>query len=598
MSSMQTVASPPESEQTSAFPPLLRPTLLIAGGLVVLLVVGVVVLRAMRSDVLPNVTLAGTDVGGMTRDELTAAVDDLADARMTELISVEVDGRRRSAANGAVGYEIDRTATVDAVWERGRQLNPLAAIGDHARATFGSIAVEPLDDVDDAAVRDWAQAVATAMAVPPREGTVVFAGAEVRRRDPEPGSRPAPVSLEDGARDAFTDPGNDTLDVTAEPVRPRTTTDDVDALVATARGLVSAPVRLERGDEVLTLEPGTIGDLYRVRRRDDGDGVRLTLEVKPTRLRKVIDADVRARFDTDPRDATVVLTSGGPTVRTGRRGFAVDMAAVREQIDELARGEGRAERSAEIAGETVRPDRTTKEARQLRVTQKVSSFTTEHACCEGRVTNIHRFADIMDGVLIEPGETFSLNGHVGPRTAATGFVAGGAIQQGEYVDEVGGGVSQFATTFFNATYFGGYEILDHKPHSYYISRYPVGRESTINYPTVDVEIRNNSPYGLLVDTSYTDTSITVTFWGRRWADVESTTGSPYNHTNPTTQIEKNPDLAEGTERVLQSGSQGFDVVVTRRITYREGGSETEEYFTRYLPEPRIVERGTKKVGKG
>ena len=595
---MQTVASRPESEQTSAFPPPLRPTSVIAGGLVILLVVGVFVLRAMRSDVLPNMTLAGMDVGGMTHDELVATVDELADARTTELISVEVDGRRRSASNGTVGYTIDRAATVDAVWDRGRQLNPVLAIGDHARATFGSIVMEPDDDVDDAAVRDWARTVADALTVPPREGTITFAGADVRRRDPEPGSRPAQASLEDGARDAFTSRGNDTLDVTAEPVRPRTTTADVDALVATARRLVSAPVRLERGDEVLTLEPETIAELYRVRRQDDGEGLRLTLAVRPTRLRKVIDADVRARFGTDPRDATVVLTSGGPKVRSGRRGFTVDMGEVRKQIDELARGEGRAERSAEIAGDTVKPDRTTKEARKLRVTQRVSSFTTEHACCQGRVTNIHRFADIMDGVLIEPGETFSLNGHVGPRTAAKGFVAGGAIQQGEYVDEVGGGVSQFATTFFNAAFFGGYEILDHKPHSYYISRYPVGRESTINYPTVDVEIRNNSPYGLLVDTSYTGTSITVTLWGRTWADVESATGSPHNYTTPTTQIKENPDLAEGTERVLQSGSQGFDVVVTRRIRYREGGSENEEYFTRYLPEPRIVERGTRKAGKG
>ena len=595
---MQTVESRPESEQTSTFRPPLRPTLLFAGGLVVLLAVGVLVLRAVRSDVLPNVTLAATDVGGMTRDELAATVEELADARTTEMISVEVDGRRRSATNHTVGYAIDRVATVDAVWDRGRQLNPLRAISDHARATFGSITVDPVDDVDDAAVGAWARTVATAMTVPPREGTVTFAGTEVRRRNPEPGSRPAPASLEDGARAAFTHPGDDTLDVTAEPVRPRTTAADVDALVATARRLVSAPVRLERGDEILTLDPETIARLYRVRRLEDDGDLRLALQVRPVRLRRVFDADIRERFETAPRDATVVLTAGGPKVRSARRGFAVNMGKLAEQIDELARGAGRADRSAEIAGDTVKPDRTTKEARQLRVTQKVSSFTTEHACCQGRVTNIHRFADIMDGVLIEPGETFSLNGHVGPRTTAKGFVAGGAIQQGEYVDEVGGGVSQFATTFFNAAFFGGYEILDHKPHSYYISRYPAGRESTINYPTVDVRIRNDSPYGLLVDTSYTGTSITVTFWGRRWVDVESTTGSPHNHTSPTTQIKDNPDLPAGTERVLQSGSQGFDIVVTRRLRYRDGGSEDEEYFTRYLPEPRIVERGTKKAGEG
>ena len=103
-----TAPAPSWSDRNAPGAPPLRPTLLIAGGLVVLLVVGVVVLRAMRSDVLPNVTLAGTDVAGMTRDELAATVDELAESRTTELISVEVDGRRRSATNGTVGYAIDR----------------------------------------------------------------------------------------------------------------------------------------------------------------------------------------------------------------------------------------------------------------------------------------------------------------------------------------------------------------------------------------------------------------------------------------------------------------------------------------------------------
>jgi vancomycin resistance protein YoaR len=594
---MQTVESRPESEQTSAFPPPLRLTLLVAGGLVVLLAVGVLAMRTVRSNVLPNVTLASTDVSGMTRDELSGVVDEIADDRTTDLVSVELDGRRRSATNATIGYAIDREATVDAVWRRGRQANPFSAVTDHFRATFGTITIEPIEEVDDAAIRSWAQAVATAMTVAPREGGVTFDGATVRRRDPQPGSRPARGSLEDEARAAFTTPGPDTLEVAMEPVPARTTTADVDRLVDTAEQLVSAPVELRRGDDVLTLQPGTIGELYRVRRRTDGDDVRLTLRIRPARLREVIDQDVRERFGTEPRDATVVLTSSGPKVRGGRRGFAVNVREVRAQVDELARADG-ADRSAKIAGDSVEPDRTTKEARELRVTQRVSSFTTEHACCQGRVTNIHRFADLMDGALIEPGEQFSLNGYVGPRTAAKGFVAGGAIQQGEYVDEVGGGVSQFATTFFNAAFFGGYEILQHKPHSYYISRYPMGRESTINYPTVDVVIRNNSPYGLLVDTSYTGTSITVTFWGRKWADVETTTGSPHNYTDPPTQIKRNPDVAKGTETVLQSGSRGFDVVVTRQLRYRAGGGEDEEYFTRYLPEPRIIERGTKRAGKG
>jgi len=122
----------------------------------------------------------------------------------------------------------------------------------------------------------------------------------------------------------------------------------------------------------------------------------------------------------------------------------------------------------------------------------------------------------------------------------------------------------------------------------------VGRESTINYPNVDVKIRNNSPYGILVDTSYTDTSITVTFCGKKWVVVESTTGEPHNYTSPQTEVRENPDLPPGAEQVIQAGGNGFDIVVTRRLRYDDGSTDTEEFFTRYLAEPRIVERGPQK----
>jgi vancomycin resistance protein YoaR len=591
---MQTVTPRPESEQTSTFRPSPRLTAFVIGGLLAALVVGLVVLRSSRSGVLPNTTLAGVDVSGMDRAELTATVDRLAAERTGAMITVELGGRSRSATNATVGHRVDREATVERVWRRGRQVNPLAALSDHVGATVGATSFELVTSTDDEAVAAWARTQADALTVPPTEGTIRFDGADVRRRDPKAGQRLAPASLEAQARAAFAAPGDDTLDVQTADVAPQTTPADLDRLERRATRLVSAPVTWQRGDGTLELAPGQIGSLYRVRRSDGDDGPTFDLVVRRGRLRSLLDDEVRGRFEVAPRDADVVLTSSGPQVRSGRRGFRLNVAKTAESLDELARGEDAQARTGKMPGVRVDPDRTTKEARELRVTQKVSSFTTNHACCQGRVTNIHRFADIMDGALIEPGETFSLNGHVGPRTAAKGFVAGGAIQRGEYVDELGGGVSQFATTFFNAAYFGGYDIIEHKPHSYYISRYPVGRESTINYPTVDVKIRNDSPYGLLVDTSYSSTSITVTLWGRKWAEVSSSTGSPHNYTSPQTQYQDNADLAKGTERVIQSGGQGFDIVVTRRVNYLEGGSDTEEFFTRYLAEPRIIERGTAK----
>jgi vancomycin resistance protein YoaR len=98
------------------------------------------------------------------------------------------------------------------------------------------------------------------------------------------------------------------------------------------------------------------------------------------------------------------------------------------------------------------------------------------------VTNIHRIADIVDGHVVRPGETFSLNGFVGRRDRARGFVPAPVILNGRFVDDVGGGVSQFATTLFNAVFFGGLQDLTHTPHIYYISRYPAGRGATVSFP--------------------------------------------------------------------------------------------------------------------
>ncbi len=162
----------------------------------------------------------------------------------------------------------------------------------------------------------------------------------------------------------------------------------------------------------------------------------------------------------------------------------------------------------------------------LGVKEIVGSFTTNHKCCESRVTNIQRMADILRGTLIPPGTTFSVNDTVGRRTVEKGFVEGGVIQDGEFATDIGGGVSQFATTMFNAAFFGGLDIPTYKMHSKYISRYPFGREATLAYPSVDLQIRNDTDYGIVIWPTYTGTSITVDLWSTRTAVGDQSAQSP------------------------------------------------------------------------
>jgi len=156
----------------------------------------------------------------------------------------------------------------------------------------------------------------------------------------------------------------------------------------------------------------------------------------------------------------------------------------------------------------------------------------------------------------------SVNGFVGERTVEKGFVPGGAIVDGEFDEQVGGGVSQYATTLFNAAWFAGLDYGEYGSHSIYISRYPYGREATANYPHPDLQVQNNLPYGVLIQNSYTDTSITVTIWSTQvFASVEQT------------DQEESP-----------VGVACTDVETFRTKTFLDGTTAVDSTKARYRPE--------------
>ena len=168
-------------------------------------------------------------------------------------------------------------------------------------------------------------------------------------------------------------------------------------------------------------------------------------------------------------------------------------------------------------------------------------------------------ADLVRGAVIPPGGSFSINGHVGERTAEKGFVGAGAIRDGKHVTEIGGGVSQFATTMFNAVYFAGLQIDASQAHSEYFDRYPRGREATMGFPAPDLAFTNNTPYGIMIWTSYTDTSLTVTLYSTPHARGEQTA------------------IVEG-----RSGNCAI-VTTTRTITYPDGKTATDKFRATYRP---------------
>ena len=201
---------------------------------------------------------------------------------------------------------------------------------------------------------------------------------------------------------------------------------------------------------------------------------------------------------------------------------------MRRDLLDGARGGRRGARRPRRRPPPTEPELTTAEAEALGIVEPISEFTTNYPIAQYRLVNIGRASELINGTLVLPGETFSLNGTVGERTAENGFVKGFIIDGGQFREDFGGGVSQVATTTFNAVFFAGLEDVEHKPHSFYISRYPAGREATVAWPTVDLKFRNDSDTGVLMQYIHSPGEITVRFWGTKaYDEIRSVSSERY-----------------------------------------------------------------------
>jgi hypothetical protein len=197
--------------------------------------------------------------------------------------------------------------------------------------------------------------------------------------------------------------------------------------------------------------------------------------------------------------------------------------------------------------------------------ETIGSFTTYYDRCSDpcRVTNIQLIADAIDGTVVQPGEIFSVNDHVGKRTVEKGYVVAGAIIGGElyccdHPANVGGGTSQFATTLYNAVFFAGLEDIYHRPHSIWFSRYPMGREATLGYTSPDVRFRNDTEFPVTIKVSYTETQITVAIVG-------------------ITTVVNVQSILTGSATTLDGGT----VTIMRIITLDDGSTQSQMWTHTY-----------------
>ena len=515
-------------------------------------------------------TVAGIALGGQDADQARATLTDRLGRTSEATVVLASRAGKVKASPADLGVAVDVDATVDDLV--GFSLAP-ADLWHHL---VGGSAQRPVVTLDDARFAAVVEKSRRTLDAKPVEGSISVAGGKVSVKEPVAGTRTDVDATADAVRRWW--PVDRTVEVAAQAVPPRVSADELHRVRAQfADVAVSGPVTVKAGAKSFTLTPKQLAPAVVLEADDRG---RITPRADDKALASIVhDAAKAAGAEVQAKDAVVRFSGRTPKVTPHVPGLALDDASIRTQVWKAIAG---TDRTATVATTTTQPEFTTAVATKTLPKEKISSFTTHFQAGQPRVHNIELAARLINGTYVPPGEQFSMNGILGERTAAKGYVEAGIIREGRAAKSYGGGISQVSTTIFNAAFFAGVQLDAWTPHYYYISRYPEGREATISWPDLHNKFTNTTDGGILVQVTTTDTSITVTFWGTKKYDVTATKSARYDVVQPRKIVDDGPDCINQTPVV------GFKVDVGR--VFRQGGKvvRTQKFTTNYRPEDDVT----------
>jgi vancomycin resistance protein YoaR len=522
--------------------------------------------QSHKSVVARNVTLVDRPVGGLDRPAVAAVVADLSSSYAGAEVDIRAPSGGFKANATELGLTVDQARTTDAAFQAGDQGFVLARVWNWAKSFVASRPAPVVVSVDQGPVRRLV-AQLDKDRVPAVEPTITAKDGAMVAVPGKDGTGIDPVAVITGLSKAAAKGLPLVVTVGRTSVPPQFGLAEAEKLAADAERLAAGGLDVAAAGTTAKLPADTIRGWLSSKVTDQG--LKLVVDAKkaPEALGELLpDAGKK------PVNAGFTVSGGSVSITPAASGTKCCAPEAATVVENALLNHAQGDAPVELPLRTVEADRSEDEARKLGVVEQVASFTTNHAPGEPRVQNIHRMADIVRGAVIEPGGTFSLNGYVGPRTIEKGFVAAPFIDADmKFGQDVGGGVSQFSTTLFNASFFAGLDIISYGMHGLYISRYPYGREATLNYPGLDLKVRNSTPYGVLIWPSYTGSSITVTLYSTKTVSGEQT-----NQTK-----EEVPSAAP-------DGKPPCTRVVTERTrTYTDGHKTVDTFRALYSPKEGI-----------
>ena len=584
------VRRPRSAQERRALPRLVRRVLRWALGLaaaILLIILAAGLGFAGSTGRIPaGVTALGVELGGLTPTEAQAKLEAEA-ARYAEIpVQFTAAGKSFEVSPSSLDVRSDWSAVVEDARHAGDGPIPLRGLKRLRLRFFGYQPAVLAQAYDDGVVFKLSE-IARSVEEPAREASIALRGtrpeivpAQVGQKLDRQAARPLVLTaLQSFERQPV-----------ALPVvvsRPTVTGSDLETALRDARMALSKPVRLTSGQTGWRIRPRRMATFLVL----PADGA-IELSIGGPQIEEFF-GRLAERVKREPVDAELVVAEDGSVrVQAASDGIALDREATAAAV--LAAALSPTERRADLVVATQPPGLTTEQAEGMGIERQLASYTTLYAGSSDRIRNLQLAVSMLDGVIIGPGETFSFNETVGPRTEDRGFRTAPVIVGDQYEEDVGGGVSQVATTMFNVAWEAGLPIVERHPHALYISRYQLGRDATVNYPNLDFRFRNDTNGSLLLKTGYDESGLSISILGpdtdRR---VVSEAGELEEIGPPTEERTRDPDLPKGTEIIEEEGAPETRVTVIRTVYEGDAILRAETWTTQYKSESIVITVGTK-----
>ena len=577
-------------KKESSLPPLIFQLFaaLAAGALIFFLLAGALVLAFdlyFSGKIYPGVSVAGVKLSGSTVDEASSLLYQELTYPLDGKVVFQEGGRLWTAKPQELGLVFDAQSSARAAYNTGRSGGPFSRLFSQIKAWRSGIDLAPQLVYDEAVAVEYVNEIARQVDKATIEASLKIEGVNVIENPGQIGRkvdvRATLASLKESMQ-AMTDA---LITVQVEEIPPHI--QDVSKAAETARRIVSQPLTLylpdpSEGEQVpWRIEADQLGRMLVFERVETPEGAEYQVDFDEKALNTYLSAlgpDI-ARYPQDARfifnDDTRLLEVIQPAVI----GRILDVHATIQDITQKVPG---GEHNIPLNVSRVEPQITDDTSgEELGITELVSWHTSYfRGSISERLNNIEVAAANFHGLLVPPGETFSMADTMGNVSLDSGYSEAWIIFGGRTIKGVGGGVCQVSTTLFRTVFLGGYPIVERYPHAYRVGYYEqtvnghddnmAGLDATVFVPLVDFKFMNDTPYWLLMETYFNPTTRSLTWKFYSTSDgreVEWDSSGPMNVVEPPEpKFEENPELAQGEIKQVDWAAEGADVTVTRIVT--------------------------------